>query len=135
MFPLSFKREKAEYFLNCLAKSRAIDPPQKGWTVDEMAVLAGACFFAISTHGPILRRALAKKQGRDPGVPEHREHKEADGQLVYNDIHAAIEFAGHLIMLLHDGGYEQAFDDSIQCGVTMETAEMRVHPLQGFKTV
>ena len=134
MFPLTFKRERAERFLACLARSKAIDAPQEGWTVNEMATLAGACFFAISTHGPILRKALAKRQGRDPGAPEHREHKEADGQLVYNDIHAAIEFAGHLTMLLHDGEYAQAFDDSVQCGVTMETADMTVQPLQGFKT-
>lgn len=64
------------------------------------------------------------------------EHAEAEEQLVFDDLIGAIEFVGHLTMLIRDGGYDDAFEDLVQCLVTSETETDRqgkVTPVKGFK--
>lgn len=132
MFPITFEKKRAERFTQCLAEGNPIGAVR---TVDEILALAGACFFFLFSHGPIFRRAAAEMQGQITETPKHPEHAEADDELVFNDIHAAIEFAGHLAMLIHDGEYDESYEQLIRCLVT-ETSEVekQLVPLSGFKT-
>jgi hypothetical protein len=102
MGPLNFKKERAEHFLHCLATG---EPIGKVHTTDEMAALGGACFFALTSRGPMLRKAAIEMRGGTFEEPTSREHKEADDEMVCNDVHAILEFAGHLTMLVQDGEY------------------------------
>ena len=67
MFPITFKKDRSLYFLNCLQNGRPMlhDPEPPGWTVDEMLQLAGACFFAVAAHGPIRQAAAEQLQDRE----------------------------------------------------------------------
>lgn len=136
MFPVNFRKERAEYYLRCLDEGKAIEPEQAdGWTVDEMVGLAGACFFALLSHGPLLRKAAAKMLGKKLEPSETAEHKEADDQLVFNDLHDTIEFAGHLTMLVHDQEYDHNFEELVRCGVTQEgEVKKTVVPIEGCKS-
>lgn len=119
MYPVNFKKERAEYFVDCLDKGLAIspDPDQGGWTKNEMVQLAGACFFVLMSQGPISD-VMAELSGFGRPEKKHPEHVEAEEELLLNDIHAAIEFAANLSMLAHDGGYDDAYEPFVQCGVT-----------------
>ena len=136
MFPVNFNKERAEYYLRCLDEGRAIEPEQaEGWSVDEMIGLAGACFFGLLSHGPLLRKAAADIQGKKLEPSETAEHKEADDQLVFNDLHGAIEFVGHLTMLVHDQEYDNNFEELVRYGVTQEgQVKKTVVPIEGYKS-
>jgi len=137
MFPVNFRKERAKYYLECLKNGKSISPEQPTeWTVTEMVGLAGACFFAISSHGPLLRTALAKRQGKASESSQTAEHREADGELILNDIHAAIEFIGQLTMLISDQKYDEAFENFVQVGVSQDgQLERTVIPLTGCKEI
>lgn len=136
MFPVNFRKARAEYFLDCLSNGKPItyDGEQGGWTVNEMAGLAGACFFVIMSHGPLLRGAAAEMQGRTLESSNTAEHAEADDELISSDLHAAIEWIGNLTMLVWDGKYDEAFEELVICGATQEgDTEKRIAPIEGFK--
>ena len=138
MFPLNFKKKRAEYFLDCLANGKPIshDPEQPGWTINEMVQLAGACFFVMMTHGPILQVEYAKMQGKKYAQPANKEHAEAVDESVFNDLHAGIEFAGHLSQLVCDAEYDQTWEDFVQCAVTQSCAteiKKSMQPFTGLK--
>ena len=69
MYPATFRKERATYFLDYLLNGRPMlhDFEQPGWTVDEMLQLAGACFFAVAVHGPAqaLRRIVSRYRIRN----------------------------------------------------------------------
>lgn len=136
MFPVNFTKERAKYYLRCLDEGTTIEAEQaNGWTVDEMVGLAGACFFGLLSHGPLLRKAAADMQGRKLEPSETTEHQEADDELVINDIHAAIEFVGHLTTLVQDNEYDNSFEEIVRCGVTQEgEVSRKVVPIQGYKS-
>ena len=120
MFPLNFNKKRAEYYLRCLVEGKTIEPEQADWTVNEMVGLAGACFFGLLSKGPLLRKAAADMQGKKLEPSEATEHQEAYDELVFNDLHSAIEFVGHLTMLVHDQEYDNNFEEFVQCCVTQE---------------
>jgi hypothetical protein len=130
MFPLNSRKDRAVQFVQCLAEGTSIGRVQ---TVDEMVALAGACFFALMSHGPILRRMAAQMQNQALPESQASEHAEADEEMVFNDLHAAIEFSAHLTMLVHDGGYDQQCEPVVQCLVTQDDGQKRVLPVSGFK--
>ena len=53
MINIHFEKERAEYLLECLIDGKPIEPPDIGWTIDDMLALAGACFFAAMIQGPM----------------------------------------------------------------------------------
>lgn len=75
---------------------------KRAWREPEQSATAGAYFFALLSHGPLIRKVAAEMQGLDLEKPEHSEHKGADDEMVFNDIHAGVEFAAHLTMLAWD---------------------------------
>jgi len=136
MFPLNFNKKRAEYYLRCLDEGKPIEPEQTAWTVNEMVGLAGACFFGLLSHGPLLRKAAADMQGKKLEPSEATEHQEADDELVFNDLHAVIEFVGHLTMLVHDQEYDNNYEELVRCGVTQEgQVKKKVVPIEGYKSV
>ena len=135
MFPVNFNKKKSEYYLDCIATGKNIEPQDPaGWTVNEMASLGGAFFFGILSHGPLLQRAAAEMQSKIIETEEHPEHKEATDEMICNDIHAAFEFIGQLTMLIKDEVYDEAYEEYIQCGVTQSgDTSKQLTPMIGFK--
>ena len=122
--------------MRCLAEGKTIKPEQANWTVNEMVGLAGACFFCLLSHGPLLRKVAADMQGKKLEPSETTEHQEADDELVFNDLHSAIEFVSHLTMLVRDQEYDNNFEELVQCCVTQEgQVTKRIVPIGGYKSV
>jgi len=134
MFPVNFVKERALRYMQCLDEGRMVEPEQEEWTINEMLGLAGACFFALLSHGPVLRRTAAEIQGMVLEKPEHREHEEADYEMVCNDIHAAVACVAHLTMLAWDEEYDDAFEEFVCCFTTQEGEVSRsIKAISGFK--
>jgi len=129
VFPITFQKARAERFLRCIEKGEPIGKVQ---TVDEMLSLAGAYFFALLSHGPLLRRTAAELAGERLPKDQPREHSEADEEMVFSDLHAAIEFVGHLTMLVHDKQYDARFEPVIRCLVNQDK---QIRPIDGFKSI
>ncbi len=129
-FQLISKKQRAAHFTECLSEGKPIGSVR---TVDEMLGSLAPVFFALLTHGPILRRKAVQMQNKSIDDSQPTEHAEADDELVFDDIHAAIEFVAHLTMLVHDGQYDETFEDSVQCLATQDGKSKKVIPLVGFK--
>lgn len=130
MFPLNFEKSRAERFLQCLATG---EPIGKVHTIDEMVGLAGACFFALMSHGPIIRKMAAEMQGKELETPQTQEHAEADDEMIFSDLHAAIEFSGHLTMMVKDGLYDDRCEELVRCFVSQDGDQKQLHQFEGFK--
>jgi hypothetical protein len=136
MFPFNFQKSKAEYFLKCISEGDSIKPIDfsDNWTIDDMLGLAGACMFAIGSHGPLLRKAAAEIQGMTLEDSEAPEHIEADDELVANDVCGAIQLAANFTHYVKESLYDKSFDEIVRCLVTQkEQAEIHIRPISGFK--
>jgi hypothetical protein len=138
MYPIDFHKERAEYLLNCIKKGRAIEPMgQTGWTATDLLVLAGVCFFAVESQGPL---GYAVKHSGDLSKIEealnnlHSEHREAaEGQFMA-DLQAAIAFSAHLAMLIKHNHFDQYFEPHVQALATQSTAtNCQLVPVAGHK--
>ena len=130
MFPVNFEKERAERFLRCLAEGEPIGIVQ---TIDEMLALAGACFFVMSTHGPLLRTTALKMAGESYKPPTTFEHQEAETETVFGSIHGGIEWAAQLTGLVCDGEYDAHFEPKVQSLAMMETGNCQVKVVTGGK--
>ena len=126
---VQFNKARAQYLLQCLAAGTPIQPAHEGWTGNDMLALAGACFFGASSQGP------ASFWCRDIPVDLHPEYQEAEEETFFNDLHAAVEFYGHLARLVEDGVYDDGHDQEVKVVVTQEgDVERTVRPISGMKT-
>ena len=123
---VDFDKSKAAYFIDCLANQKPIAPPNGAWTADDMLALAGASFFVVMSHGPWLNRDI--DMSKLP--PEHREAKE---ETFFEDIHVAIEYYGHLSMLVQDDEYDTQFEPRHRAVVFHDTEGKKVIPVDGVK--
>jgi len=130
MFPLNFEKARSQRYVECIAEGKPIGVVH---SVDEMVAMAGACFFGLLSHGPLLRKAAGEMQGVALDPPGTREHAEADDAMVYADTRAAIEFVGHLTMLIRDGEYDEDFEEQVRCLLSDADGQKQVAPVQGFK--
>jgi len=134
MYPITFTKERAGYFIDCLVNGQAIehDPGQTGWTVDEMLQLAGACFLAAAVHGP--QPQPTADQLKD-WKNKHAEHQEAEIESLMHDLHAALDFIAQLTQMAYDGEYDGTYGAIVRCGVqAVDTyVEASVVPIEGFK--
>src|SRR5689334_4966595 len=87
---VKFNKARAEYLVRCLSSGTPINPEQDGWSGNDMLALAGACLFGAMSQGP--RSFWAQDIPKNLSA-ERRQAKEA---TFFNDLHAAIEFYGHL---------------------------------------
>ena len=130
MYPIHFRKERAEYLLDCLATGKPIVPSQSlGWTIDDMMALAGACHFAAMSHGPCVSKAKRIDITKLP-----KEYQEATEMTFVSDLRAAVEFYSQLTMLVKDGEYDSHFEPYMVAVVT-QTGDVRnsVAPLEGHK--
>jgi hypothetical protein len=131
MYPVNFRKERAEYLLDCLATGKPIAPSQAGeWTIDDMMALAGACHFGAMSHGPILATVMGIDTTKLP-----KEYQEAHEETLFADLRAAIEFYGHLTMLVEDGQYDSEFEPCMVAAVR-QTGDVQssVTVVQGHKS-
>lgn len=100
-----------------------------------MLALAGACFFCISSH----ERLVEKRTNETESMPYDSEklspeHKEAFEEMIFEDIHTAIEFVSELTKRVYYEEYDEAFEDFVECEVTQEGEVSRqIVPITGFK--
>lgn len=122
-----FNKARAQYLIQCLASGTPIEPETEGWTGNDMLALAGACFFGAMSQGPA-------SWCRD--IPEnlHPEYQEAEEEAFFNDLHAAVEFYGHLTRLVQDGAYDSGYDPNVKAFVTQEgDIHKTVRPISGMR--
>ena len=134
MYPITFRKDRATYFLDCLLNGQPVlhDPDQRGWTVDEMMQLAGACLFAVAAYGPIRETTAVQLQDWEH---EHPERQEAEIETMMHDLHAAMEFIAQLTQMAYDGDYDREYEPIVRCGIqAVDTRiETSVIPVEGFK--
>jgi len=140
MYPVTFKKNRAEYFLRCLKEGKRIshDPKESEWTRSEMLQLAGACFCWLLGGWLPPDEEDAGLLGRQPLERESLERLEAQDATCVLDLYAAIGFVGELNALIWDeeGEYDERCEDLIQClvGQSCEVEiDKTMKPLRGFK--
>ena len=127
---VKFDKARAQYLLKCLAAGNPIRPEQEGWNGNDMLALAGACFFGASSQGP------ASFWPHDIPANLHPEYREAVEANFFHDLHAAVEFYGHLTMLVKDEAYDAGYDANVKALVTQEGDVLKtVHPVSGIKVL
>ena len=122
---VSFQKSRAGYFVDCLANGNPIDVVA---TVDDMLAFAGACFFAVMSHGPALKQGVEWSK-----VPS--EHREAEELHFFEEILAAIEYCGQLSMHIHDGEYDDMYEPHVRAIVCTNGEKKKLIPVQGFRNV
>jgi hypothetical protein len=134
MFPITFKKERALYLLDCLANDRPLlhDPDEPGWRVDEILQLAGVCFLAVAAHGPMRQATAERLQNREH---KHPEHTEAEVETLMNDLFAVTQYIAQLTQFAYDGDYDERHEAVIRCGVQAVNTNVQasVVPVEGFK--
>lgn len=126
---VKFNKARAQYLLKCLAAGNPIRPEQEGWSGNDMLALAGACYFGALSQGP------ASFWCRDIPANLHPEYQEAEEATFFNDLHATVEFYGHLTMLVQDEAYDAGYDANAMALVTQEgNVHKTVQPVSGIKT-
>jgi hypothetical protein len=125
---VKFNKARAQYLLKCLAAGNPIRPEQQGWTGNDMLALAGACFFGAMSQGP------ASFWCREIPADLPPEYREAEEATFFDDLHAAVEFYGHLTMLVQDEAYDEGYDSTVKALVTQDgDVHKTMHPVSGLK--
>ena len=110
MIPIRFEKERAEYILSCLKNGSPIRPANpKGWSVNDILLLAGACLSLGVSHGPLL---YGYSEADISAFPEERQ------EALLHDLHAAIEWFGALTQHVVCGSFDQNFESPVELRVT-----------------
>src|SRR5262245_26821527 len=125
---ISFDKAKVAGFLEAMASGRDIKCPEGGWTQADALALAGACFFAASTHGPVVHEGFDLRT-------VSAERLEAINEAFTAGLWAALEWCSQGAMLVQDGLYDGRFEPTHRTLVWVEDGRQRVRPLAGFKGV
>ena len=120
--PIDFDKAKAQRFLDALERGKAIHGVE---TVQDMLMLAGACFFSAMGQGPELQKAV------DWSKVDRKPNKDQDTFIA--DLHAAIEYYAQLAMLLAAGEYDESFDARHRAIVLVENGKKTVVPVSGMR--
>ena len=121
----NFDKSKVEYLLGCIEGGKPIKPmdSEGEWTQNDLLALAGACFFAVMSHGPALLPQEEKAK-----LPA--EYQEAYDDTLYSDIHLAIEWFADATMLVKDGEYDREYEPHHKA---LLYGEKKVAPIKGFR--
>ena len=122
---VEIKKERLEYYLDCLMVGKPIEPPDGEWNDQDMITLAGVCFFVLWSHCSEKTRDV-----KDSGIL--REHEEAIAETWRKDIHVAIEWASDSAKLVHAGCYDDEFDLTHE--VKLDGEDWSALPLKGFRS-
>jgi hypothetical protein len=129
-YPVDFRKDVGERWLEALRNGDPIEPPDGRWTINAMMALAGLGFFGAMSHGP-LQFAGENRWAWDAISEEHREARE---DTLFWDLHATLEFYGRLFMNVKDGTFDEQFEPRVQAVVYQEDGESRVGLISGGKT-
>jgi hypothetical protein len=120
---ISFSKAKAQEYLDCLVTGKAVVGP---WTAENMLALAGACYFAVMSHGPV------RLSDRDwETIPAER--REAAESTFLTDLTAAVEFYAELCMRVRDGNYDRLFEPKLRGVVWVEDWGKHFHAVEGLR--
>jgi hypothetical protein len=128
-YPVSFDKETGEGFLQALMSGQPVIPPGiDAWDINSILALAGACYFAAMSHGPLSLKNL-------PGIWEKLplEQREAREETLSADLHLAIEFYGQLTMFVKDEEFDESFDPHVEAIVYEHDGRKSVQPHVGFR--
>jgi hypothetical protein len=126
-YPISFDKETAERYIEALRSGQPVSPPDGRWTISTMMALAGVCYFACMSHGPLSTRST----GGNPSP----EHQEARAETLFSDLSAAIQFYGQLTMMVKDGEFDDHFEPHVEAAVYEDGTGRHVQPHKGFKRI
>ncbi len=127
-FPINFKKQRIARLLDCLELGKPIEPSNEGgWTVNDMLILAGACLFGVASHGPVL------VPGADTSS-QSSERREFIEEQFMGDVRGALDFYGHVAMMLQDGDYDSHFGLEASGAIEFRDGEPTlIMPVHGFK--
>jgi hypothetical protein len=120
---ISFSKAKAQEFLDCLITSKAITGP---WTAEIMLALAGACYFAVMSHGPVR---LSERELE--ALPSER--REAVETTFLTDLTAAVEFYAQMCMRVRDGLYDRLFQPQLRGVLWVDDEGKHFHAVEGMQ--
>ena len=127
MYPIVFKKERAEELVARIGEGRDIPAPLGGWNSDELLQVAGALFFAAMSHGP---PAIDKDRS------DQLSHQNGDlaTRSLADDLHMAIDFYSDLTMMVCGGAYDERFEPELRAVVVREGEERGFKILKGGKS-
>ena len=94
-----------------------------------MLMLAGACYFAVLSHGPWQQR-IKEIAGQEAPGEMPNELSEAIEETHTADLHAAIDFIFELTMRIIDGEYDDRYQECVRALLRGDT--MQLTPVEGF---
>jgi hypothetical protein len=128
-YPIEFKKAKAEQFLQALETNQPLAPPEGGWNVLNMLVLAGVLHSVVWSYGPL---SYILDPDRHEKLP--KEHKEASEETLTGDLEFVIEFFSGLTAMAQSGVYDRHFEPVVRALVHADAKGKRVvNPSSGYK--
>ncbi len=122
MIQVAFARENARRYVYALLGGKPIEPPNGGWSRDEMLALSGACYW------------FAMNFSRKVGSDQHSEYIEADGFAAAKECYSAINFLGRVAGMIEAGKYDDMFDERIEFRLqALDDGGRKITPVTGFK--
>jgi hypothetical protein len=131
--PIDFDKAAARKILDAIQAGAPIEPPTAaGWNVHALLAVAGACFFAASTHADDLHAAA---RGGEQWGDQPPEHQEALAERAMAELHAAVEFYAKLMELVADGRYDEVMAGPRAVGAVRIDADGKAHidAAEGFR--
>lgn len=114
VYPFKYESEKAKKWLDCLQNGKPINPPDGGWTANDVLMLAGVAHHIAHSQGPVGRQSSSEVSTF--------EHKEAAEEYFDEELKASIEF--HSIFSRQQAG-------DFQGSVKVEDEVLEVDPDTG----
>lgn len=129
MITINFFKRQAEHFLESIHNGKPIEP-MGNWDTDKVLSLAGACFYAVAKHGPKQDLHLKSK-----GIEAQRDPEKHEARLLdhYRELDAALKFYCDLAARVHQGKYDEEFEQEVGAALTVDDSKITVRPVIGFK--
>jgi hypothetical protein len=120
MYPIVFKKARAEELLAIIGEGKDIPAPPGGWNCDQMLQVAGALLFAAMSHGPVDKNQTNKPSSANG---------DTSTQSLSDDLHMAIDFYSDLTMMVCGETYDRRFEPELTAVVMRDGTE------RGFKVI
>ena len=128
MIGVTFRKNMAEQFLNCLNNQMALEVPTENWTADNLLELAGACLCVVVSQGPRFLEA----QGVDHSQLQD-EQREAVESSILPETNWAIEWNAMRCFEILGGEYDERFEPMHNLMMTVDGEKLTVAAVKGFK--
>jgi hypothetical protein len=91
-----------------------------------MLALAGACYFAAMSRGPLTVPPAAWEK-----LPP--QYREATEETLFRDLHLAIDYYAQLTMAVKDGKFDDEFEPHVEAVIWEDEDGMHLQPHVGFR--